>query len=81
MPVLDEGVKDEQMALNIDPEYDDAMAYMNLLIRYRADLLDSPEEYKKATDEANNWVTKSLETKKIKSERKSNAANGTKAAE
>lgn len=81
MPLLDEGVKNEQMALNIDPEYDDAMAYMNLLIRYRADLLDSPEEYKKATDEANNWVTKSLETKKIKSERKSNAANGTKAAE
>ena len=30
------------------PHYDDdAMAYMNLLIRYKADLSDSPEEYKK----------------------------------
>ena len=28
-------------ALEIDKEYDDAMAYMNLLIRYRADLLDT----------------------------------------
>ena len=37
-----------QKALEIDPEYDDAMAYMNLLIRENADLLDSPDEYKKA---------------------------------
>lgn len=80
MPVLDQGVKDEQQALNIDPEYDDAMAYMNLLIRYRADLLDSSEEYKKAIDDANNWMTKSLETKKVKAERKTNAANGTNTA-
>ena len=31
----------------IDPEYDDAMAYMNLLIRERADLADTTDEYKK----------------------------------
>ena len=79
MPILDQGMKDEEQALQIDPEYDDAMAYMNLIIRYRADLLDTPEEYKKATDEADKWVNKSLETKRIKSERKAKAAeNGQK---
>jgi len=44
MPVLDSGVADIKKALDIDPNYDEAMAYMNLLIRYRADLLDTPEE-------------------------------------
>jgi len=76
MPILDQGVKNEQEALNIDPDYDDAMAYMNLLIRYRADLLDSTEEYKKAVEDANNWVTKSLETKKKKAEKKAAAGQG-----
>ncbi len=76
MPILDQGMKDEEMALQIDPEYDDAMAYMNLIIRYRADLLDTPAEYKKAADEADRWVNKSLEAKKIKAERKAKADNG-----
>jgi hypothetical protein len=46
------------------------MAYMNLLIRERADLDDSPEEYKKDIEVADNWVQKTLATKKIKNERK-----------
>jgi tetratricopeptide (TPR) repeat protein len=79
LPILDEGVKDEEKALQVDPEYDDAMAYMNLLIRYRADLLDTPDDYKKASDDADKWMTKSLETKKVKAERKASAAaNGAK---
>ena len=41
-PMLDEGVANMQKALDIDKEYDEAMAYMNLLIRYRADLDDTP---------------------------------------
>jgi len=78
-PILDQGVKDEEQALAIDNEYDDAMAYMNLLIRYRADLMDTPEEYKKETEQADSWMTKSLDTKKVKAERKSAAAaNGVK---
>ena len=78
MPVLDEGVQDEKKALEIDPEYEDAMAYMNLLIRYRGDLLDNTAEYNKAADEANNWMQKSLDTKKMKADRKEAAANGVK---
>ena len=70
LPLLNEGIQDLEKALEIDKEYDDAMAYMNLLIRERADLDDTPEEYKKDIEKADGWVQKTLETKKIKAERK-----------
>jgi len=70
---LTQGIEYEKRALAIDPEYENAMAYMNLLIRYRADLDDSKEQYQADAKEADSWVQKSLETTKIKAERK--AAN------
>jgi tetratricopeptide (TPR) repeat protein len=80
MPILDEGIQNVDKALKVDPNYDDAMAYMNLLIRYRGDLLDTPEEYKQQEEIANNWVNKSMEAKKANAEKKEKAAqNGTKA--
>lgn len=63
------GLQNLEKAIQIDPEYDDAMAYMNLLIRERADLADSPDQYKKDVETADNWVQKALETKKIKADR------------
>lgn len=69
MPMLDEGIENMKKALEIDKEYDEAMAYMNLLIRYRADLVDSTEQYKKEIEIADNWVQQALQTKKIKAER------------
>jgi tetratricopeptide (TPR) repeat protein len=68
-PVVEEGINNLKHALQIDPEYDDAMAYVNLLTRERADLAETPEGYKKDVQEADNWVQKALETKKIKAER------------
>jgi tetratricopeptide (TPR) repeat protein len=67
--VIQEGIDNLQKALNIDPEYDDAMAYMNLLIRERADLADTPQEYKQQVEIADNWVQKALDTKKKKAAR------------
>jgi hypothetical protein len=52
--------------IEADPNYDDAMAYMNLLIRERADLDDTPDQYKKDVDVADGWVQKALDTKKAK---------------
>lgn len=69
LPVIDEGISNLQKALEVDKEYDDSMAYMNLLIREKADLADTPEEYKKETEIADNWVQKALDTKKIKAAR------------
>ena len=65
-PIIDDGIANLQKALDIDKEYDDAMAYMNLLIRERADLADTPDEYKKQVEIADEWVQKALDTKKAK---------------
>jgi tetratricopeptide (TPR) repeat protein len=67
--MVDDGIANLQKALDLDKEYDDAMAYMNLLIRERADLVDSPEEYKKQIEVADSWVQKALDTKKLKAAR------------
>jgi TonB family protein len=66
--IVDEGMANLQNALAIDPHYDDAMAYLNLLIRERADLLDSKEDYRQAIIQADDWVRKALATKKEKAE-------------
>jgi len=42
---------------------------MNLLFRERADLADTSEGYKQDTEAADQWVEKTLETKKIKAAR------------
>jgi tetratricopeptide (TPR) repeat protein len=75
-PVIEYGLQSLDKALQIDPEYDDAMAYENLLVRERADLADSKDEYEKQIKIADNWVEKALATKKIKAEKKSKASGG-----
>ena len=49
------------------------MSYMNLLIRYRADLRDTKEEYQADVKEADVWMNKALETTKIKAAKKAEA--------
>ncbi len=66
LPVIDEGLESLRKAIEIDEMYDDAMAYLNLLHRERADLMESKEEYEKEIELADNWVDKTLETKKLK---------------
>ncbi len=75
-PVIEYGLQSLDKALQIDPEYDDAMAYENLLVRERADLADSKDEYEKQIKIADNWVEKALATKKIKAEKKSKSSGG-----
>lgn len=67
--MIGDGIQNLDQAIKIDPEYDDAMAYMNLLYRERADLAENKADYEKDIDEADKWVTRALEVKKIKSER------------
>jgi tetratricopeptide (TPR) repeat protein len=75
-PMIEDGIANLKKALQIDPNYDDAMAYMNLLIRERADLADTPEAYKAQVAEADTWVQKALETKKQKAAKAPGAAGG-----
>jgi Tfp pilus assembly protein PilF len=74
--VVDDGMKNLDKALQIDKDYDDAMAYMNLLIREKADLDDTPEEYKADVEKADVWVQKALETKKMKAAKEAAKAAG-----
>ena len=69
-PIVDEGIKDLDKALQLDGEYADAMAYENLLFRQRADLEDSSEAYKSDIDKANDYFQKTLDTRKAQAERK-----------
>lgn len=75
--ILAVGIANLQKALEVNPRYDDAMAYMNLLIRERADLSDTPEEWRKDVAVADQWVQKALDTKKMKAEAQSSAQAGT----
>jgi tetratricopeptide (TPR) repeat protein len=68
-PMLDEALKNLQKALDLDKEYDDAMAYINLLYRERADLADSSAEYQRDVNLADDYIQKALDTRKIKAER------------
>jgi tetratricopeptide (TPR) repeat protein len=74
--IVEDGIKNLQKAMDIDKDYDDAMAYMNLLIRERADLDDSVDEYKKDIEVADGWVQKSLDTKKMKAAKAAAAQQG-----
>ncbi len=72
--MIEDGIANLRKALEIDPEYDDAMAYLNLLHRERADLQEDVALYRKDIDEADMWINKTLETRKIKAERQPKAA-------
>jgi len=66
--MLQKGIDNLQKSLDIDNQYDDAMAYMNLLIRERADLSEDKDEYKKQIEVADGWLQKALDVKKAKQE-------------
>jgi tetratricopeptide (TPR) repeat protein len=76
MPRIEQGLQYLQKALEIDPEYDDAMGFVNLLYRQRADLQDTPALYKADIDKAEEWVNKTMETKKMKAARAAEAPGG-----
>lgn len=69
LPMVEEGIGYLRKAIEVDKEYDDAYAYLNLLLRERADLADDSAGWKKDSDEADAMVEKALEIKKIKASR------------
>jgi TonB family protein len=65
-PVIEGGLQALREGLLINPEFYDAMAYMNLLTRERADLRDTILEYKIDIRMAEDWVSRAQETKREK---------------
>ena len=66
---IDSGIQDLQKSVTLNKENDDAMTYLNLLLRKKADLEDSPEASRADISQAEEWFNKSLEMKKIKANR------------
>src|SRR6185312_13936020 len=64
--IVDDGMNYLQKAIDINPEYDDAMTYLNLLLRKKADLADSVDDAKADLAQAEKWYNKSLDIKKMK---------------
>jgi tetratricopeptide (TPR) repeat protein len=67
---IDEGIAALDKALQLRPDYDDAMAYMNLLYREKADLqCDDPAARAADLKTADEWVDKTMAIKKAKANR------------
>lgn len=71
---IDDGITALNKALQLRPDYDDAMAYMNLLYREKADLeCDDPKARAADLKTADEWVDKTMATKKAKAEKQPGA--------
>jgi tetratricopeptide (TPR) repeat protein len=62
-PIIDDAFKNLNKAVEINPDYDDAMAYINLMYREKADCEDNPADHDKDLDTANTWVEKLMKVK------------------
>ena len=66
---ITDGIDNLKKCLDIDKENEDAMSYMNLLLRKKADLEDTPDAAKADIAQAEDWSNKSLDMKKVKASR------------
>jgi len=67
---VEEGIDALNKALQLRPDYDDAMAYMNLMYRERADYeCDDPKARQLDLKTADDWVDKTMATKKARAEK------------
>lgn len=72
---VQEGIDNLTKALQLRPDYDDAMAYLNLMYRERADI-QCTDPAARAADlkTADEWVDKTMATKKAKAEKQPGGA-------
>jgi tetratricopeptide (TPR) repeat protein len=63
LPIIEDGFKNLNRAVELRPDYNDAMAYLNLLYREKADCEESMQDREKDLEAANFWVTKCMEIK------------------
>lgn len=67
---IEEGIDNLNKAIELRPGYDDAMAYMNLMYREKADLeCDDPSQREEDLKTADEWVDKAMIAKKQKAEK------------
>lgn len=66
--LVDEGIADLKKAIELRPDYDDAMAYLNLMYRRKADMVESAGERDNLLKQADALVDKVKEIKQKRAE-------------
>jgi hypothetical protein len=66
--MVDEGIADLKKAIELRPDYDDAMAYLNLLYRRKADMVESADERASLQKQADELIDKVKEIKQKRAE-------------
>lgn len=76
-PVIQEGIDTLDKAIKLRDDYDDAMAYMNLMYRERADV-ECDDEAARAADlkTADGWVDKAMQAKQARAAKAAAAQGG-----
>ena len=70
MPSIQEGIDSLNKAIQLRPDYDEAMAYLNLMYREKADVeCDDLAARQEDLKTADHWVDQTLLTKKAKAEK------------
>jgi hypothetical protein len=65
--IVEEAIENLSKAIELRHDYDDAMAYMNLMYRERADIqCEDPVSYNSDLKTADHWVDLTMSTKKGK---------------
>jgi len=67
-PMVEEGIANLQKSIQIKPDYDDAMAYLNLLYRRKADMVESADERASLKRQADELIDKVKEIKQKRAE-------------
>jgi tetratricopeptide (TPR) repeat protein len=76
-PLVDEGLQFLNQAVANRPNYDDAMSYLNLMYRNKADMdYGNAEAVKADVATAQDWTDKSMGTRKANEEKKSKGPGG-----
>ena len=75
--LIDGGIRDLRKAIELRPDYDDAMAYLNLSLRRKADTAASPDERAFMLKQADELVDKAKEIKQKKVETHADTATKT----
>jgi tetratricopeptide (TPR) repeat protein len=76
-PLVDEALDYLKMALVARPTYDDAMTYLNLIYRRKADVdYGDPAAVKADVASAKDWASQSMGTRKANEEKKSKGPGG-----
>lgn len=74
---LQEGMDSLNKAMSLRQDYDDAMAYMNLLYRQRADReCDQPDQAAQDRKQADDWLDKAMAARKEKADKAASAPQG-----